>query len=120
MSESFWDSAGNFLHISYTENERKRDDYKNLYDFLSDKESEVKTKLSDAKATKKAYKTNNLPDMKIPSHEFENARHEKDADLKDLIKHFDDMLDDIQSAKTKAKSKWEHYKAKAEAEEKKA
>ncbi|RCK12587.1 hypothetical protein DT075_09300 [Bacillus licheniformis] len=31
MSEGFWDSVGNFLHISYTENERKRDEYKKLY-----------------------------------------------------------------------------------------
>ncbi|ASB90515.1 hypothetical protein OZL92_23640 [Bacillus sonorensis] len=120
MSEGFWDSVGNFLHISYTENERKRDDYKNLYDYLSDKESEVKTKLSEAKSAKASYQASNLPDLKIPSHEFEDARHEKDAELKTLIKHFDDMIDDIHNAKTKAKSKWEYYKAKAEAEEKKA
>ncbi|OLF94602.1 hypothetical protein CHCC14820_1653 [Bacillus paralicheniformis] len=119
LSEGFWDSVGNFLHISYTENERKRDEYKNLYDFLSDKESDVKTKLAEVDASLKAYNSN-LPDLKIPSHEFEDTRHEKDAKLKELVKHFKDMVDDIQSAKSKAKSKWEYYKAKAEAEEKKA
>ncbi|WP_270573179.1 hypothetical protein [Bacillus glycinifermentans] len=120
MSEGFWDSVGNFFQISYTEYERKRDQYKNLYDYLSDKESDVKSKLSEVKSAKNSYQTSNLPDMKIPSHEFEDTRHIKDAELKTLITHFDDMLDDIQQAKTKAKSKWEHYKAKAEAEEKKA
>lgn len=120
MADNFIDSVGNFLHIGYTDSERKRDNYDKLYKYLKDKESELKKIIHDVGSAKTAYEGTGqeLPQDKIPAREFVGKRREKDSELSELIRYFEKTLDDVTSAKNKAYYKWEEYKAKADAEDK--
>ncbi|MDC2866672.1 hypothetical protein [Bacillus sp. BP-3] len=119
MPETLADKIGNFFHIGYTENERKRDQYDKLHDYLKSKESEVRNKIEKAESAKRAYesKSNNLPLGKIPAREFEDKRREKDDKLSSLMTQFHSSLDSITHAKNTAYQKYLEYKAKAEAED---
>lgn len=122
MSERFLDSVGNFFHISYTENERKRDEYDRLYEYLKSKEIQVRQRIEKAESAKRSYesKSNGLPAGKIPAREFEDKRHQKDDTLSALMTHFQHSLDNVTHAKSRAYSKYLEYKAKAVAEEREA
>lgn len=122
MSERILDQVGNFLHIGYTENERKRDKYNRLYEYLKDKEIRVKECIDNAESAKKSYEgtSNSLPVGKIPAREFEDKRQQKDTTLSELMTHFHQSLDNVTHAKNKAYSKYLEYKAKAVAEEREA
>ncbi|MGG2093527.1 hypothetical protein AB1283_12605 [Bacillus sp. S13(2024)] len=122
MPESFLDRVGNFFHIGYTENERKRDDYDQLYEYLKSKEIEVRQHIEKAESAKRSYeaKSNGLPSEKIPAREFEEKRQQKDDILSGIITYFKQSLDNVTYAKNRAYSKYLEYKAKAEAEEREA
>ncbi|MGG0238029.1 hypothetical protein [Bacillus rhizoplanae] len=122
MPEGFWDYAGNLLHIGYTENERKRDEYDRLYEYLKSKEIQVRQRIEKAESAKRSYesKSNGLPAGKIPAREFEDKRHQKDDTLSGLMTHFKDSLDSVTHAKNRAYNKYLEYKAKAVAEEREA
>ncbi|MBJ8029916.1 hypothetical protein [Bacillus cereus group sp. N21] len=122
MGENMIDSIGNFLHIGYTDSERKRDNYDKLYEYLKDKENELKKLIHDVESAKTAYEGmgQELPQDKIPAREFVVKRREKDSELSELIRYFKTTLDDVAAAKNKAYHKWTEYKAKADAEDKEA
>ncbi|PEA52457.1 hypothetical protein CON64_23525 [Bacillus pseudomycoides] len=122
MPESFLDSVGNFFHIGYTENERKRDQYDKLYEYLKSEESKVRQHIEKAESAKRGYesKGNDLPFGKIPAREFDDKRRQKDDTLSGLMNHFHSSLDNITYAKNTAYNKYVEYKAKAEAEDKAA
>ncbi|MDA1476196.1 hypothetical protein [Bacillus changyiensis] len=118
------DSLGNSLGICYTDNERKRDEYEELYDDLKEQKDKMDKKLSELKIQKDGYLNNcdtllsgkkKLADA-IPAWAFEAKRKEKDQELKLLLKHFTDLVDDVESAKNQAKLKWEEYKQAVKAE----
>ncbi|HEK9100045.1 hypothetical protein KFD70_10435 [Bacillus pfraonensis] len=120
MGEHLIDSIGNFLHISYTDSERKRDNYDKLHGYLQAKEGKLRTLIEQAESAKRSYEgsSHGLPQDKIPAREFEAARHKKDSELTETINYFRQMLGDVTSAKNKAYYKWEEYKSKADAENK--
>ncbi|CAM4276970.1 hypothetical protein BAMA_07910 [Bacillus manliponensis] len=122
MGESFFDSVGNFFGIGYTTNERKRDEYSELYRYLKRKEKELEKDLKDATSAIKSYhkKDGTLHANKVPAREFEAKRPQKDEELSQFITHFEAALIDVGNAASQAYSKWLEYKAKAEAEEREA
>lgn len=122
MGENIIDSIGNFLHIGYTDSERKRDNYDKLYEYLKDKENELKKRILDVESSKTAYEGTGqeLPQDKIPAREFVGKRREKDSEISELIRYFKQTLDDVTAAKNKAYHKWAEYKAKVDAEDKEA
>ncbi|MFI8707917.1 hypothetical protein ACIGHG_12700 [Bacillus sp. NPDC077411] len=119
MPETFLDSLGNFFHIGYTDNERKRDQYDKLYEYLKSKEIELRQHIEKAESAKRGYEaqSNNLPLGKIPAREFDDKRREKDDTLSRLMTQFHSSLDSITHAKSTAYNKYLEYKAKAEAED---
>ncbi|NPC93928.1 hypothetical protein HOO54_17330 [Bacillus sp. WMMC1349] len=119
----FWetlDSIGNNIGICYTDNERKRDEYEELYDDLKEQEEGFKNKLEVLKTKKINYESCDgvLSEVDIPSWMFEATRRKKDVELQILINYYNGKLDELQKAKTQAMSKWEHYKTQAKAEKK--
>ncbi|CAG9614824.1 hypothetical protein BACCIP111899_04057 [Bacillus rhizoplanae] len=122
MPEHFLDRVGNVFHISYTENERKRDEYHRLHEYLKSKEIQVRQRIEKAESAKRSYeaKSTGLPSGKIPAREFEDKRQQKDDTLSGLMTHFQHSLDNVTHAKSRAYSKYLEYKAKAEAEEREA
>lgn len=122
MGEKFIDSVGNFFHISYTTNERKRDEYEKLYHYLKRKETELEKDIKEAVSAIKSYKKKDgsLHANKVPAREFEEKRPIKDEELSQFVTHFEAALIDVENAANQAYNKWMEYKAKAEAEEREA
>lgn len=122
MSENTIDRIGNFFHIGYTENERKRDQYDKLYEYLKSKEQKLRGDIQHVESAKREYESQSkgLPLGKIPAREFEDKRLQKDDILSGVMIYFQQSLSDVEHAKNKAYNKYSEYKAKAEAEDRAA
>ncbi|GGE59380.1 hypothetical protein [Priestia taiwanensis] len=119
MPDGFWDSFGNVLGIGYTENERKRDEYSELYFYLKSRRERIERHIEKVETAYGTYferSSSLLQSNKIPAYEFENKRGEKDVELSDLLGDFRQARDDIASAQSRAYSKWLMYRERAEAE----
>lgn len=102
---------------------RKRDEYKALYDILTEALEKHDRTVGEAESAYNSYISSvpNLSNSEIPSNDFEPKRVEKNNELNKYFNYERDKRSSLAAAKSKAYERYLHYKnlAMKEAEEEK-
>ena len=117
MGENIFDSFGNFLGISYTSNERKRDKYQSLYSSLNSKITKASDEIDKADGRfNRCCSYGNPETTGEPGTVYATAKQNLDDDYRTIKERLEQRLSEAQSAKSTAYQKYSHYKSMADAE----